>query len=204
MINEEQKVTVMDSVEAQFADAQTIDQTGTILTNSFARAFDSRSEANLVLDVMDSLGMSNNYEINQNGNKYIITVKNIDEQQLDILQRKINIASWSTRTQQIANAVTNFATDIADYALNGAVAPTVGAISNAALTTGRVVGTATLKAGAMVSASVIRNGRAACTEIYNSREVKDVWKEAKGAISDIGAFIFGSSKGNGNNKWEVC
>lgn len=179
---------------------QTIDaDTGAVESNSFTKKFNTRKEAMLVMDTLDELGMEQNYQFDAASKT--MTLAGVEDKDLALLQRKVNIKSWSSKTIAVANAVTNFATDVADYALNGAVAPTIGAVSNAALTTGRVVGTATIKAGAMVLASTIRNGRAAATEIKHSREVKDAWSEVKGLGSDIANAIFGTDTEGASSDW---
>lgn len=179
---------------------QTIDaDTGAVESNSFTKKFNTRKEAMLVMDTLDELGMEQNYQFDAASKT--MTLAGVEDEDLALLQRKVNIKSWSSKTIAVANAVTNFATDVADYALNGAVAPTIGAVSNAALTTGRVVGTATIKAGAMVLASTIRNGRAAATEIKHSREVKDAWSEVKGLGSDIANAIFGTDTEGASSDW---
>ncbi len=179
---------------------QTIDtDTGAVESNSFTKTFNTRKEAMLVMDTLDELGFEQNYQFDAASKT--MTLTGVEDKDLALLQRKVNIKSWSSKTIAVANAVTNFATDVADYALNGAVAPTIGAVSNAALTTGRVVGTATIKAGAMVLASTIRNGRAAATEIKHSREVKDAWSEVKGLGSDIANAIFGTDTEGASSDW---
>lgn len=179
---------------------QTIDaDTGAVESNSFTKTFNTRKEAMLVMDTLDELGFEQNYQFDAASKT--MTLAGVEDKDLALLQRKVNIKSWSSKTIAVANAVTNFATDVADYALNGAVAPTIGAVSNAALTTTRVVGTATIKAGAMVLASTIRNGRAAATEIKHSREVKDAWSEVKGLGSDIANAIFGTDTEGASSDW---
>ena len=162
-----------------------------VQSNVFTKQFLTRKEALTVMDTLDELGMEDNY-VFDNKTK-IMTLQGVEDKDLALLQRKVKIRTWSQRTIAVANTVTDFASDVADYALNGAVAPTIGAVSNAALTTGRVVGTAAVKASAMVLASTIRNGRAAVTEIKHSKEVNDAWSEVKGLGSDIADAIFGGS-----------
>lgn len=165
-----------------------------VQSNVFTKQFLTRKEALTVMDTLDELGMENNY-VFDNQTK-VMTLQGVEDKDLALLQRKVKIRTWSQRTIAVANTVTDFASDVADYALNGAVAPTIGAVSNAALTTGRVVGTAAVKASAMVLASTIRNGRAAVTEIKHSKEVNDAWSEVKGLGSDIADAIFGGSSSN--------
>lgn len=179
-----------------------VDENGAVAdieSNVFTKTFNTRKEAMLVMDTLDELGFEQNYQFDAASKT--MTLTGVEDKDLALLQRKVNIKSWSSKTIAVANAVTNFATDVADYALNGAVAPTIGAVSNAALTTGRVVGTATIKAGAMVLASTIRNGRAAATEIKHSREVKDAWSEVKGLGSDIANAIFGTDTEGASFDW---
>lgn len=174
-----------------------VDQNGNVQdvqTDAFQRTFTSRKELMETLDVLDSLGYQDKYNIDADGKS--ITLTGVDDREMDIIQRKTRIAGWSKRTITVANAITNFTTDITDYALNGALAPAVGSVANAGLTVTRVAGTAVVKAGAMTLASTIRNGRLAATEIRHSKEVADCWDELKKCGSDIAAVLFGSDTGS--------
>lgn len=194
-INDTEESQVMDPKTTQTIDATT----GAVEDNSFQKTFTTRKEALLVMDTLDELGMGQNYQFDPTSKTMVLM--GVEDRDLALLQRKVNIRSWSQKTVAVANAVTNFAEDVADYALNGAVAPCIGAVSNAALTTGRVVGTATIKAGAMVLASTIRNGRAAATEIRHSKEVSNAWSEVKGLGSDIANAIFGTDDTDAGSDW---
>ena len=189
----------MEIINNQDTQQATADATTTINVNpttgkpesmqveGFTRTFNSRKEAILVLDTMDEMGWSDRYQFDATSKT--MTLVNMSDKDMNLLQRKTNIRQWSSRTIAVANAVTNFAEDVADYALNGALAPTVGAVSNAALTTGRVVGTAAVKASAMVVASTPRTGS------------PDAWNEVKGLGSDIASAIFGSDTTNEAGGW---
>lgn len=160
-------------------------------THGFKKDFASRKEAMQMADTLDSLGYQDNYQLVGNGKSVVLT--NVTARDVNIIQRKCNICIWADRTKAVANTVTDFATDVADYALNGALAPTAGAVINAGLTTGRVVATAGLTVAAATVATTVRNGRTMVKELKNNKEVKDAWAEVKGLGSDIGAAIFGSS-----------
>ena len=155
-------------------------------------------------DLLEGLGYGDNYDIEDKGKS--IVIKGVTEYDLDVIQRKCNIKLWSDRTQAAAKAVTHFATDVADYALNGALAPTAGAVIDAGLTTGRVVGTAALTVGAATVATTIRNGRAAAKELRHNKEVKDAWSEVKALGSDLGGFLFGGNSSGKDKKssWTAC
>lgn len=168
----------------------------------FRKSFENTEEAQVVIETLEALGYGDNYEFQTTKKGTVVEITGLDSRQLAILQRKINVNNWSKMTCHVANSVTNFATDIADYALNGALAPCVGSVANAGLTTARVVGTAGVKAGAMVATSLIRNTRAAATEIYNSREIAECGAELKGLWSDISGHLFGSS-GAQASSWEA-
>lgn len=179
----------------------TIDaETGAQIPNGFQKSFENKQEAALVMSVLDQCGLGDNYDYNSSKAGTVITINDINNEQLALLQRKINIATWSSRTIMVANAVTNFATDVADYALNGAVAPTAVAVTNAALTTGRVVGTAAVKVGAGVVTSLARNTRAAAVELSNSKEIKECGTELRACWEGISGKLFGSS-GTSSNTW---
>ena len=184
-------------------------QTGEVVVDettnqAFKKTFDSRKEVNDMADLLDGLGYGDNYDIEDKGKS--IVIKGVTEYDLDVIQRKCNIKLWSDRTQAAAKAVTHFATDVADYALNGALAPTAGAVIDAGLTTGRVVGTAALTVGAATVATTIRNGRAAAKELRHNKDVKDAWSEVKALGSDLGGFLFGGSSSGKDKKssWTAC
>lgn len=183
-------------------------QTGEVVVDettsqAFKKTFDSRKEANDMADLLDGLGYGDNYDIEDKGKS--IVLKGVTEYDLDVIQRKCNIKLWSDRTQAAAKAVTHFATDVADYALNGALAPTAGAVIDAGLTTGRVVGTAALTVGAATVATTIRNGRAAAKELRHNKDVKDAWSEVKALGSDLGGFLFGgNSSKDKKSSWTAC
>ena len=164
----------------------------------YSQTFNSRSAANQVLDVLDRLDMDDRYQVSKDGKTVMIVA---DAREMDIISRKIRIDTWSKATVAISSKVTNFATDVADYALNGALAPSAVAVGNAALTTGRVVATAGVKIGAGVAASTIRNVRAAATELKHSEEVADLGNELGRLWGDIGSALFGSND-NGSSGWE--
>lgn len=170
-------------------------------THGFRKEFKSRKEAVQMADTLDSLGYQDNYALEDNGRAIVLT--NVTARDVNIIQRKCNIYFWADRTKAVANTVTDFATDVADYALNGALAPTAGAVINAGLTTGRVVATAGLTVAAATVATTVRNGRTMVKELKNNKEVKDAWNEVKGLGADIGAAIFGSS-GESDSSWKAC
>lgn len=197
----------METMDTTFKDVETttttIDaETGEQIPTRFQKAFKDKNEAELVMSVLDQCGLSDNYDYNSSKAGTIITISDIDNEQLALLQRKINIATWSSRTIMVANAITNFATDVADYALNGAVAPTAVAVTNAALTTGRVVGTAAVKVGAGVVTSLAKNGRAAAIELSNSKEIKECGTELRACWEGISGKLFGSS-GASSSSWSA-
>lgn len=169
-------------------------------THGFKKTFDKRNEAMQMADTLDSLGYQENYHLTDNGKSVVLV--NVTARDVNIIQRKCNIYIWADRTKAVANSVTDFATDVADYALNGAIAPTAGAVINAGLTTGRVVATAGLTVAAATVATTVRNGRTMVKELKNNREVKDAWSEVKGLGSDIGSAIFGSSDAD-SSSWEA-
>ena len=183
-------------------------QTGEVVVDettsqAFKKTFDSRKEVNDMADLLEGLGYGDNYDIEDKGKS--IVIKGVTEYDLDVIQRKCYIKLWSDRTQAAAKAVTHFATDVADYALIGALAPTAGAVIDAGLTTGRVVGTAALTVGAATVATTIRNGRAAAKELRHNKDVKDAWSEVKALGSDLGGFLFGgNSSKDKKSSWTAC
>lgn len=196
--NVQEEIKMSEQKETQV----TIDsETGEVVQERFSKTFESRQEANNLLDLLDSLGYEDSYETSDGGKTVILSGVNAED--LQLIQRKANIKLWSDRTQAVAKAVTTFATDVADYALNGALAPTAGAVVNAGMTTGRVVATAAVSVGAATLATTIRNGRAAARELSRNKDVRDAWNEVKGLGSDIGGLLFGS-KGGTKSDWTTC
>lgn len=169
-------------------------------THGFKKDFASRKEAMQMADTLDSLGYQDNYQLTGDGKSVVLV--NVTARDVNIIQRKCNIYIWADRTKAVANSVTDFATDVADYALNGAIAPTAGAVINAGLTTGRVVATAGITVAAATVATTVRNGRTMVKELKNNREVKDAWAEVKGLGADIGSAIFGSSDSD-SSSWKA-
>ena len=163
----------------------------------------SKDEADTICNIADTLEID--YSQAKRDGKIIVTLENIDERQLDALKRKVNIKNWSVATMKVADGITNFMTDVADYALNGAVAPAAVSVANAALTTGRVVGTAGVKVFAGTTASLFRNGRMACREISNSSEIHDCCTEVSKCWSDVSNKLFGiGSNGSCSDGWNVA
>ena len=194
--------SVQEEIKMSKENVTTIDsETGEVVQEKFSKTFESRQEANSLLDLLDSLGYEESYETSDGGKT--VTLTGVTEEDLSLIQRKANIKLWSDRTQAVATAVTTFATDVADYALNGALAPTAGAVVNAGMTTGRVVATAAVSVGAATLATTIRNGRAAARELSRNKDVRDAWNEVKGLGSDIGGLLFGS-KGGSKSSWTTC
>lgn len=195
-------------------DVQTIDAAGVTIDNdtqkivqSGMKASVSSQEATILMEVLASLGkqLGADFSMTQDEtdhSKMEVIVFNADTQEMNLIQRKTNIRSWSKKMIQVSGAVTNFVTDVADYTLNAAAAPAVVATANAALTTGRVVASAGIKMGAGVLASTIRNARAMGTEVYHSPEIRDCGKELSAMWGDISGKIFGATGTNG--KWTAC
>ena len=194
--------SVQEEIKMSEENVTTIDsETGEVVQEKFSKTFESRQEANNLLDLLDSLGYEDSYETKDGGKT--VTLAGVTAEDLSLIQRKANIKLWSDRTQAVATAVTTFATDVADYALNGALAPTAGAVVNAGMTTGRVVATAAVSVGAATLATTIRNGRAAARELARNEDVRGAWNEVKGLGSDIGGLLFGS-KGGSKSSWTTC
>lgn len=193
--------TTFTEVEDKDKTTTTIDaETGAQIPNGFQKSFENKQEAETVMMVLDQCGLGDHYDYTASKSGTVITISDVTQADIELLQRKINIATWSNRTILVANAITNFATDVADYALNGAVAPTAVAVTNAALTTGRVVGTAAVKVGAGVVTSLARNTRAAAVELSNSKEIKECGTELRACWEGISGKLFGSS-GTSSNTW---
>lgn len=171
---------------------QTLDEHGTIIGDSFSKEM-APQEAMTVMGILSQMGMDDKSEMSVTQGRALVTIHDITPDELSRLQRKINIATWSQLTIKVAKTVTNFAADVADYALNGAVAPTAVAVADAAITTGRVVGTAAVKAGAGIVASGFRNGRAAVNEVWNSAEIRDCGAEIGRCWAGISSKLFGGS-----------
>lgn len=171
---------------------QTIDENGVILADTYTKEVPLQDMVRIT-EVLTGLGFADRVSARVNGTKAVITLSNITEDELNVIERKINISNWSVATIEIAHKVSNFATDVADYALNGALAPTAVAVADATLTAGRVVGTAAIKAAAGITASALINGQAAVKEVWNSSEIKECGTQLKNVWNGISGKIFGKS-----------
>ena len=188
---------------------QTIDVNGNVVSvGTVEQCFDNAATATTVFSIARSLEINANISTEQDtaGND-VFKVQLVDPtpEQIGLLERKTAITTWSAAATTVANNVTNALTQVGDYALNGALAPTAVAVANAGFTTGRVVGTAAVRVAAGTVASLAFNGRIACKEIAQSREVNSCISEVKQCFSDAGkglASLFGiNQQGMGN--WQV-
>ena len=193
--------TKMDNTNTD-ASTVTIDSETGLVDSSSMKKVCTKAEARAVEDMAETLGIKSSVTKTE-ADRYEVTLIDVDDRQMSVLQRKMNIQSWSVRTMKVANAITDFATDVADYAFNGALAPAGVAVANAALTTGRVVGTAAVKFAAGTTASAIRNGRAAAVELAHSPEIKDCRNEISGLWGDISGKLFGPVDTT-NQGWARC
>ena len=184
---------------------QTIDTEGNLIsTGELQKAFDDPSIAMTVYRVAQSLEIQAKLETV--GDKFVITLTNATPEQVGLLERKTAIANWGKAATQVASNVTNALTQVGDYALNGALAPTAVAVANAAFTTGRVVGTAAVRVGAGTLASLAFNGRIACKEVANSKEVGACMHEMKQCFSDASkglAKMFGIDQSGDMGGWTI-
>ena len=185
---------------------QTIDTNGNVISvGTVEQCFDNAATATTVFSIARSLEINAQIATAQDaqGNDvFKVTLIDPTPSQIGLLERKTAITTWSAAATTVANNVTNALTQVGDYALNGAIAPTAVAVANAAFTTGRVVGTAAVRVGAGTLASLAFNGRIAAKEVANSREVNSCISEVKQCFSDAGkglASLFGiNQQGMGN------
>ena len=165
------------------------------------QTFDDAITASSVLNIAKSLEID--ASLRSAGDKFIVTLTDATDQQIALLERKTAITTWSAAASGVANKVTSAITQVGDYALNGALAPTAVAVSNAVFTTGRVVGTAAVKVGAGTLASLALNGRVAFKEVATSDEVGACIGEVKKCFSDAskGLAMLFAAKSSG--KWQA-
>lgn len=182
---------------------QTIDVNGNIVsTGELQKEFTDAAVAMTVYQIAQSLEIRAKLETVDD--KFVVTLIDATPQQLGLLERKTRIANWSQGATTVANNVTNALTQVGDYALNGALAPTATAVANAAFTTGRVIGTAATRVAAGTIASLAFNGRIAAKEIANSKEVGACISEVKQCFSDAGtglAKLFGIDNSGSYSGW---
>lgn len=187
----------------------TIDaQTGNIVyQNTVSKTFDDVNVAMTVYRIALSLeiqaAIATDHDDAENKDVFVVTLTNVTNDQIGLLERKTAITNWSQAATQVANSVTNALTQVGDYALNGALAPTATAVANAAFTTARVVGTAATRVATGTIASLAFNGRIMAKEIGNSKEVAACFSEVKQCFSDAGkgfAKLFGVNM-QGNGGW---
>ena len=152
-----------------------------------------------------------------NGNDVIVyncTLIEPTDHQLDVISRKVNIATWRDGITDVATKVTNFTSDVADFAVNGALAPTVVSVANcagtvapvaakAAISIGFGVGTAAAHAGAEVLTTAIQSGTMAYNQLSNDESIKQCGRELKGLWAGVTSKLFGSQK-EGTSKFARC
>ncbi len=187
---------------------QTIDQSGNVISvGTVEQNFDNAATATTVFSIARSLEINAQImttQDSQGNDVFKVTLVNPTPEQIGLLERKTAITTWSVAATTVANNVTNALTQVGDYALNGAVAPTAVAVANAAFTTGRVVGTAVTRVAAGTVGSLAFNGRVAMKEITNSKEVHDCCREVKQCFADAGsglAKLFGINQNGGLGNW---
>ena len=187
--------------QVQGAPAQTTIDSNTLAIEdavNMQQVFPSKAEARRVEDMAETLDIDCSIDKTTNG--YLVTLKSVNKEQLSILQRKLNIQKWSIATINVAQTVTHFVEDVADYALNGAIAPAAVSVADAAFTTGRVVGTAAVRIGAGTLATTVKNGRQMYKDLANASEIKDCGREFGQLFSDISTKLTGTSSNSG---WTV-
>jgi hypothetical protein len=185
---------------------QTIDTQGNVISvGDVEQVFNNAATATTIFSIARSLEINAEIrtEQDQQGNDcFKVVLHDPTPEQIGLLERKTAITTWSATTSAVANSVTNAVTQVGDYALNGALAPTAVAVANAAFTTGRVVGTAATRVAAGTVASLAFNGRVAFKEVANSKEVHSCISEVKQCFTDAGkglASLFGvNTAGLGN------
>ena len=184
---------------------QTIDTNGNLVsTGELQKKFKDPELAMTVYRIAMSLEIQ--ASIASEGDKFVVTLTDATPEQVGLLERKTRITNWSKSATRIANNVTNALTQVGDYALNGALAPTAVSVANAVFTTGRVVGTAGVRVGAGTLASLAFNSRIAAKEIATSKEVGACITEVKTCIADAGAGLaklFGIDAEGNLGGWEA-
>lgn len=188
--------TMKPEVEKAKVDVTIDANTGDIESNGAAVDCSSRKEANDIAEIADTMGLETKIlkENKKDGNTtFTVTVISATDRELDVLARKCNIRQWSSNVIGAANKVTNFMTDVADFALNGALAPSAVAVTRAAGRTVAVAGRAGAVIAAGVATTVIQNGREVYKELSNDPTIKECGSELKGLWSDVSGKLFGST-----------
>ena len=170
-------------------------------TGQLQNVFDDPYEAVNTVRIAKSLGIQ--ASMAEQNDKYVVTLTDPTETQLGYLERKVKIATWSRNATALANTVTQGVTQLGDYALNGAIAPTATAVANAAFVTARVVGTAGARIALSTGSSLCFNARTMAHEIAQSQELNSAYSEAKACLSEASTALgnlFGIKKGTTNWK----
>lgn len=195
-----------NKMNAQTEDVRpvTIDaQTGDVESSAVAVDCNTRKEANDIVDIADSMGLDTEIKKTTAANGgciFTVVVVEATDRQLDTLARKCNIRQWSSNVIGAANKVTNFMTDVADFALNGALAPSAVAVTRAAGRTAAVAGRAGIVIAAGVATTVIQNGREVYKELSHDPTIQECGLELKGLWGDVSGKLFGST-GSSSSKF---
>lgn len=163
---------------------------------------DNKAAADAVCGIAEVYGVKSSISAIMVGDepKIQVTLHDVDDEQLAQIERKISISNWSKNLIAVAGRARDGITNMGDFALNGALVPTAGAVVQATARTAQVAGVAAVRLGAIVTDSAITEGRMAVRRLATDPVV---WKAA-GSVKELGSDIksgltslFGSfGKGN--------
>ena len=160
-------------------------------------------EANDIIAIAGGFGVKGNIStgIVENKPVIIVTLENVSDIQLDKISRRCNIKQWSDAVTGAANKVSNFVSDTADFALNGAVVPAATSVYAAGAKIASVGSKAVVRTAASVVNTTLVEATQAVLEIATDKTVNETISTVKTVGKMIGNKLFGAS---GNTKFQRC
>lgn len=160
-------------------------------------------EANDVLAIAGGFGVKGSVsaEIVDNKPVVVVTLEDVSDEQLDKISRRCNIKQWSDAVTGAANKVSNFVSDTADFALNGAVVPAATSVYAAGAKIAGVGSKAVVRTAASVVNTTLVEATQAVLEIATDKTVNETVSTIKTVGKMIGNKLFGAS---GNTKFQRC
>ncbi len=136
--------------------------------------------------------------------KIEVTLHSVDDAQLEQIERKLRISNWSNSVIAIAGRARDGITNMGDFALNGALVPTAGAVVEATARTAQIAGVAAVRLGSVVTSATINEGRMAVKRLAADPVVWKAAADVKSLADDVKSGIsalFGSIGKGGSSKF---
>ena len=136
--------------------------------------------------------------------KIEVTLRSVDDAQLEQIERKLQISNWSRNIITIAGRARDGITNMGDFALNGALVPTAGAVVEATARTAQIAGVAAVRLGSVVTSAAISESRMAVKRLAADPVVWKAAGDVKNLASDVKSGIgalFGAIGKGGSSKF---